>query len=150
MSGKNEQGSMDVTQKNVLKAPLHKLSSPSSTSKTLPSTLHPGLCTPNNPIAAILTAAFLDFADLRKSGVSAGDRFCISAAMWKGAVDKSIKDVPRVKLECTHEKALEMVGLDVLRKWGAEPDVEKKVERAGDKGGLARESGEIGGKEPRA
>ncbi|KAI8938192.1 hypothetical protein NX059_005856 [Plenodomus lindquistii] len=150
MSGKNEQGVMDVTQKNVFQKPLHKLSSPSSVPKSLPSSLQAGMCNPSNPIAATLTAAFLDFADLRKSGVNSGDRFCISAATWKGAVDKGIKEVPRVKLECTHEKALDTVGIDVLQKWKADADNEKKVERAGDAGGLARESGEIGGKEPRA
>lgn len=151
MSGKNEQGSMDVKQKNVLEAPLHKLSSESSsTSKSLPSSLHAGMCSPSNPIAATLTAAFLDFADLRKSGVNPGDRFCISASTWKGAVDKGIKEVPRVKLECTHEKALETVDIDVLKKWKADTDNEKKVERPGDAGGLARESQEIGGKEPKA
>ncbi|KAH9861710.1 hypothetical protein J1614_011463 [Plenodomus biglobosus] len=149
MSGKNQQGLTDVKQHNVLQAPLHKHSS-GPTPKSLPSSLHIGLCNPSNPIAATLTAAFLDFADLRNSGVNPGDRFCISASTWKAAVDKGIKEVPRVKLECTHEKALDTVGIDVLKKWRADPDIEKKVERPGDEGGLARESREIGGEEPRA
>jgi len=113
------------------------------------------MCNARNPIAATLTNAFLDFSassgtDLRKAGVGAGQRFCLSAAQWKGAVDKGVKDVPRVKLECTHVKALDSVGLDVLKKWKADADNEKKVEIPNHGGGLARESSEIGGKEPRA
>ena len=86
---KNEQGSMDVKQKNgtpvksqisnlkkflpppeistdkrpqVLQAPLHKHSAESTSASNLPSTLHAGFCNSTNPIAAILTSSFLDFS----------------------------------------------------------------------------------------
>ncbi|CAO2654036.1 Nn.00g107690.m01.CDS01 [Neocucurbitaria sp. VM-36] len=157
MSMKNEQGSMDVTQKNVLNAPLHKHSSESTAPRNLPSSLHAGMCTSTHPIAATLTSSFLDFSasngtDLRKSGVGSGSRFCISASQWKSAIDKGIEEVPRVKLESTHQGALESVGLEVLKKWAAEADNGKgRVVRPGEGGERwARESGEIGGKEPRA
>jgi hypothetical protein len=66
------------------------------------------------------------------------------------------KDVPRVKLESTHQGALEKVGLDVLKKWAAKADIDNKtILPEGNKGkegkeGFVRESGKIGGKEPKA
>ncbi|XP_014552823.1 hypothetical protein COCVIDRAFT_19169 [Bipolaris victoriae FI3] len=161
MSGKNEQGFIDVKQRNVLNAPLHKHSSernaPSSSS--LPPSLHAGMCNSSNPIAAVLTNAFLDFSsstgtDLRKAGVGPGQRFCLEASMWKSAAEKGIGDVPRVKLESTHIKALNSVGLDVLKKWAAEPETESaqdKVVRPGEgRERWARESRDIGAKDPRS
>lgn len=68
-------------------------------------------------------------------------------------MDSGIEGVPRVKLEATHEKALESVGIEELRKWRAEHDNESGVvwPRDGKSAGvLTRESGEIGGKEPKA
>ncbi|KAF1915878.1 hypothetical protein BDU57DRAFT_556235 [Ampelomyces quisqualis] len=157
MSGKNEQGSMDVKQKNVLHAPLHKLSSPISTPSNLPSSLHAGFCTSTNPIAAALTSAFIDTlssttsTDLRKAGVGPGQRFCLEASAWKQIADKGGEGVPRVKLESSHVEALESVELDVLKRWEASRDNDSKhgAERPGP-GNWVRESGEIGGKEPRA
>jgi hypothetical protein len=59
--------------------------------------------------------------------------------------------VPRVKLECTHVKALDSIELAVLKRWAAGQDVERGVEWTKDKkGGVVKESGSIGGKEPKA
>jgi uncharacterized protein (DUF2237 family) len=114
------------------------------------------MCTSNNPIAAILTNSFLDFSssngtDLRKAGVGPGQRFCLEASTWKSAADKGIGEVPRVKLEATHEGALKSVDLNTLKKWAAEQDNQGKVVRPGeDKESWARESKDIGGKEPKS
>ncbi|KAI4914918.1 hypothetical protein J4E90_004954 [Alternaria incomplexa] len=159
MSGKNQQGKMDVTQKNgtaVFNAPLHKHSAEAKTPSNLPSTINAGMCTSSNPIAAILTNSFLDFSssngtDLRKAGVGPGQRYCLEASSWKSAADKGIGEVPKVKLESTHESALKSVGLDTLKKWAAEQENQGHVIRPGQgKGGFVRESDQIGGKEPRA
>jgi hypothetical protein len=59
----------------------------------------------------------------------------------------------RVKLEATHESALESTRIEELRKWAAGQDNEGGVVWPGDGksgGGLTKESGEIGGKEPKA
>lgn len=130
MSSKNEQGGMDVKQKNgtpvlphcyypysqntVFNAPLHKHSSESSAPKNLPSSLHAGYCTAANPIGAQLTSAFIRASGLKD--VSAGQRFCVSAASWKKVADKG-EDVPGVTLASSHVGALDSVGLDVLKKW---------------------------------
>ena len=59
--------------------------------------------------------------------------------------------MPSVKLECTHVAALESVGLDTLKRFAAGQDVDRGVEWTKDqRSGFVRESGEIGGKEPRA
>jgi hypothetical protein len=82
--------------------------------------------------------------------LTVGQRFCVDAKTWKGLADKG-QDVPKVKLEATHEAALGSVGLDVLKKYGAEQDQRRVggAERP-ESAGFVRESGEIGGKEPRA
>lgn len=62
-----------------------------------------------------------------------------------------MRDAPRVKLEATHEAALKSVGLDTLKRWGAEWDNDRGVVRPGDaRSGSVKQSGEIGGKEPKA
>ncbi|KAJ4299502.1 hypothetical protein N0V90_004747 [Kalmusia sp. IMI 367209] len=156
MSSKHEQNAVDVKQKNVFEKPLTQLSSTKSSASNLPASVKSGFCTERSPIAATLTAAFLDFSskngfDLRSSGVEPGSRYCIEARIWKQAVDAGIQDVPRVKLEATHEAALQSLGLDTLKKWKAEQDNDSGVVWPKDQvGGAVRESGEIGGKEPRA
>jgi hypothetical protein len=118
------------------------------------------MCTSSTPIAAVLTDAFLDFTastgtDLRKAGVGPGQRFCVDASTWKKVADKG-NDVPRVKLESTHQGALESVGLDTLKKWAQKADIDNKtILPKGDQGsegkeGGVREARSIGGKEPKA
>jgi uncharacterized protein (DUF2237 family) len=112
------------------------------------------MCTSSNPIAAILTNGFLDFSssngtDLRKAGVGPGQRFCLEASTWKRAADKGIGEVPKVKLESTHESALKSVDLNTLKKWAVEQENQGHVIQPGE-GRFVRESDQIGGKEPRA
>ncbi|KAH7409892.1 hypothetical protein DE146DRAFT_674723 [Phaeosphaeria sp. MPI-PUGE-AT-0046c] len=156
MSSKNTQGSMDVKQKNVLNAPLHKHSSDPNPPSSLPSSLHAGMCNASNPIAVSLTNAFIDTlasngTDLRKAGVGPGQRYCVEAGKWKGFADKGGDGVPRVQLASSHESALKSVDLDILKKFEAERDNASVhgAERPGA-GKWVREAQEIGGKEPRA
>ncbi|PZC92602.1 hypothetical protein A1F96_07618 [Pyrenophora tritici-repentis] len=174
MSAKNMQGLMDVKQRNgkpspssrtttqpiliphtVLDAPLHKHSSEASAPFSLPSSIHAGMCTDRNPIAAILTNSFLDLApsngtDLRKAGVGPDQRYCLDASTWKKAADNG-GEVPRVKLEATHKGALDKVELETLKKWAAGQDKDRGVVWPSEgKESWARESGDIGAKEPRS
>lgn len=99
-------------------------------SKSIPSSsFKPGFCDSTTPIAAELTQSFLTFAakhggiNLAQMGVRPGQRWCVEAARWRETVDRAAEEgveVPRVKLECTHESALESVGLDVLRRYAVE------------------------------
>ncbi|KZM19033.1 uncharacterized protein EKO05_0001172 [Ascochyta rabiei] len=156
MSGKNEQGKMDVTQKNVFNAPLHQHSSTSNTHVTGYSS---GMCSSEMPLALSLTSSFLDWSqqqgtDLRKSGIKEGARLCAYVNTWKAALDGGIDNVPKVKLEATHHHALDLVSMDVLKKYAAEQDNRRAESRVvlpkEGKQSIARESKEIGGKEPRA
>lgn len=102
-----------------------------------------------------MTASFLDFSstnglDLRSSGVQEGSRYCIDTQTWKKAVDSGV-DAPRVKLESTHEAALKSVDLETLKKWKAEQDNDSGTIWPRDKvSGATRQSGEIGGKQPKS
>ena len=52
------------------------------------------------------------------SGLKPGDRWCLCAQRWKEALDAGV--APLVYLASTHEKMLELVSIDVLRKHAAE------------------------------
>ncbi len=52
--------------------------------------------------------------EFRFTGLKAGDRWCLCANRWKEALAAGV--APPVVLECTHEKALEFVSMDDLRK----------------------------------
>ncbi len=52
--------------------------------------------------------------EFRFTGLKAGDRWCLCANRWKEALAAGVP--PPVVLECTHEKALEFVSMDDLRK----------------------------------
>jgi len=47
------------------------------------------------------------------SGLSAGDRWCLCAARWLEAYESEM--APRVVLRGTHQRALEVVSLEILR-----------------------------------
>jgi uncharacterized protein len=47
-------------------------------------------------------------------GLKAGDRWCLCASRWQGALDAGV--APPVILEATHLQALEWVSLDDLRR----------------------------------
>ena len=76
-------------------------------------------------VCARVTQAFLDFSltrgnDLitprpqyRFRGLKPGDRWCLCASRWKEAYDAGV--APPVALESTHERALDIIALDVLK-----------------------------------
>ncbi|MEY5029427.1 MAG: hypothetical protein RLZ63_1742 [Pseudomonadota bacterium] len=76
-------------------------------------------------VCARMTQAFLDFSltrgnDLitprpqyRFRGLKPGDRWCLCASRWKEAYDAGV--APPVVLESTHERALDIIPLDVLK-----------------------------------
>ncbi|QSZ37627.1 hypothetical protein DSL72_008726 [Monilinia vaccinii-corymbosi] len=88
--------------------------------------------TGNHSIAATLTDSFLDFSasrgnNLRSIGLSGGKKWCLCASRWKEAMDAAKhsreKDlVPKVHLHATHERALDVVSLEDLEKYAAEPE----------------------------
>ncbi|KAJ4355446.1 uncharacterized protein N0V89_003462 [Didymosphaeria variabile] len=96
-----------------------------------PDVFKPGFCDSQTPIAAELTQSFLDFAsksggiNLKQMGVRPGQRWCIEANKWQETLqhekEAGVK-VPPIKLDCTHESALKVVGLDVLKKYAAASD----------------------------
>jgi uncharacterized protein len=52
--------------------------------------------------------------EFRFLGLKPGDRWCLCANRWKEALAAGV--APPVVLECTHEKALEFVSIEDLRK----------------------------------
>lgn len=83
-------------------------------------------------ICAIMTEEFLTFTKFRGNdlstpvpqydfpGLRPGDGWCLCALRWKEAYEAGV--APPVRLEATHEKALEFVSLEALR----EHDVTKQ------------------------
>ena len=76
-------------------------------------------------VAAFVTEEFLQFSKSQGNnlitpaphynfpGLKAGDCWCLCARRWKEAYDAGV--APPVKLEATHEKALEFATLEELR-----------------------------------
>lgn len=74
-----------------------------------------------------VTAEFLAFSKLRGNdlstpipefgfpGLEPGDRWCLCAARWKEALDAGM--APRVILTATHERTLEIVPLEELKRY---------------------------------
>lgn len=79
------------------------------------------------------TASFLEFSQLQGNdlstpapwfgfpGLKAGDRWCLCAGRWKEALEAGL--APPVVLECTHERAIEVVSLDDLFRHAVAPRV---------------------------
>lgn len=77
-------------------------------------------------ICARVTAEFLEYSRRRGNdlvtphpasgfaGLRPGDRWCLCAARWKEAHDAGV--APRVVLQATHERALEIVKIDELKR----------------------------------
>lgn len=73
-----------------------------------------------------VTAEFLEFSRRRGNdlstaapehgfpGLRPGDRWCLCAGRWQEALEAGL--APRVVLTATHERALELVGLDDLKR----------------------------------
>ena len=77
-----------------------------------------------------LTAKFLEFSKLAGNdlstpmpeygfpGLEPGDRWCLCAARWQEAYDNNT--APRVVLESTHRRAMEVVSLDAMREFAVD------------------------------
>ena len=85
----------------------------------------------NHSVAAEVTDEFLDYSaqqgnNLRAAGLTSGCKWCLCAGRWKEALlaRKSDDDpiVPRVWLRATHQKALDSVTLDELKKFAADKE----------------------------
>jgi uncharacterized protein len=78
-------------------------------------------------VCARVTAQFLAFSKARGNdlstpvpafgfpGLKPGDRWCLCAARWKEALEADA--APRVVLTATHQKALEIVSLEDLKRY---------------------------------
>lgn len=81
-------------------------------------------------VCAVVTDEFLAFSAAQGNdlstprpefgfpGLSAGDRWCLCAARWAEAHDAG--KAPRVALTATHESALELIALDVLKTYAVD------------------------------
>ncbi len=79
----------------------------------------------SHTVCAIMTDAFLDFSKTQGNdlstprpefgfpGLSAGDKWCVCVARWEEAF--VVGKAPKVVMEATHERALEVVSLEELR-----------------------------------
>jgi len=84
----------------------------------------------SHTVCVQVTATFLEFSRFRGNdlstprpefgfaGLKPGDRWCLCAARWKEAYDAGM--APRVYLRATHQRALEIVSLDVMREFAAD------------------------------
>jgi uncharacterized protein (DUF2237 family) len=84
--------------------------------------------TGSHVICAEMTADFLEFTKAQGNdlstpvpayqfpGLKPGDRWCLCALRWQEAKQANV--APRVILSATHEKALEVVTLDDLKRHG--------------------------------
>lgn len=81
----------------------------------------------SHTVCAQMTEAFLEYSRLRGNdlitarpefgfpGLKDGDHWCLCAARWLEA--QQADKAPRVFLRRTHQRALEVVSLDVLRRY---------------------------------
>lgn len=81
-------------------------------------------------VCAVMTEEFLTFTKTRGNdlstpapqfnfhGLKSGDRWCLCVTRWKEAYDAGV--APRVILEATHEKALEVASINELRGSGVQ------------------------------
>ncbi|WP_118132615.1 DUF2237 family protein [Oceanicella sp. SM1341] len=79
----------------------------------------------SHTVCAVMTAEFLSFSKAQGNdlstprpefgfaGLKPGDRWCLCAARFLEAYEAG--QAPMVNLEATHRRALEIVGLDLLR-----------------------------------
>ncbi|WP_375692137.1 DUF2237 family protein [Pseudooceanicola sp. LIPI14-2-Ac024] len=84
----------------------------------------------SHTVCAVMTAEFLAFSkyvgndlstprpELQFAGLRPGDRWCLCADRFLQAHDEGC--APRVNLAATHARALEVVPLSVLGRYGAE------------------------------
>lgn len=84
----------------------------------------------SHTVCVKVTQAFLEFSRFRGNdlstprpefgfpGLGPGDRWCLCAARWREACDAGM--APRVYLRATHQRALEIVPLEMLREHAAD------------------------------
>lgn len=84
----------------------------------------------SHTVCAKITREFLDFSVQRGNdlvtpqpafgfpGLKPGDRWCVCAARWKEAFDAGA--APQVVLTATHERALEVITLEQLKRHAAD------------------------------
>jgi len=83
--------------------------------------------TGSHVVAAFVTQQFLDYTKSRGNdlqtprpesdftGLKVGDSWCLCALRWKEAHEAGC--APPIRLEATHEKALQYISLETLRKY---------------------------------
>jgi uncharacterized protein len=83
----------------------------------------------SHTVCAVMTAEFLAFSkyvgndlstprpEFRFAGLNPGDSWCLCAARFLQAHEEGC--APRVNLQATHARALEIVPLDVLEQYGS-------------------------------
>ncbi|KAI9791441.1 MAG: hypothetical protein M1835_000349, partial [Candelina submexicana] len=85
--------------------------------------------TGNHSVAAVVSDEFLDFSasrgnNLRSIGLTGGCKWCLCASRWREAMEarKSDNDpvVPKVFLHATHERALESLKMEDLKRFASE------------------------------
>jgi uncharacterized protein (DUF2237 family) len=86
--------------------------------------------TGSHTVCVRVTREFLEFSRFRGNdlstarpefgfqGLKPGDRWCLCAARWREAYDAGM--APRVYLRATHERALEIVPLELMREYAAD------------------------------
>ena len=115
------------TARNVLGGPLSECGS-----KPLTGFYRDGCCNTGrddlgvHSVCSLMTAEFLEFSlargndlstpmpDFGFPGLKAGDRWCLCAARWREALQAGC--APRVVLTATHERTLDYVTLEDLKK----------------------------------
>jgi uncharacterized protein (DUF2237 family) len=119
------------TARNVLGGPLAECGS-----KPLTGFYRDGCCNTGrddhgvHSVCALMTREFLEFSrgrgndlstpmpDFGFPGLKDGDRWCLCAARWREALQAGC--APRVVLTATHERTLDFVSLDDLKKHAAD------------------------------
>jgi len=115
------------TARNVLGGPLSECGS-----KPMTGFYRDGCCNTGrddlgvHSVCSLMTAEFLEFSLVRGNdlstpmpdfgfpGLKAGDRWCLCAARWREALQAGC--APRVVLTATHERTLDYVSLEDLKK----------------------------------
>ena len=84
----------------------------------------------SHTVCIAVTKEFLEYSRFRGNdlstpmpeydfpGLAEGDRWCLCAARWKEAYEQDV--APRVHLTRTHKKALEIVPIDILRRFAVD------------------------------
>lgn len=84
----------------------------------------------SHTVCVEVTDAFLEYSRFRGNdlstpmpefgfpGLQAGDRWCLCAARWLEASEQDM--APRVFLQRTHIKALDIIPMEILRKFAAD------------------------------